>query len=299
MAKSKNKLIDFGKLCSDFRISYRLDKRGWMCVPCPFCQDSGDHLGYHQQKGYFFCYKCGWHPINETIKILLNCDWKKVYNLLSVYSAKDVPLFYGEESREKKSDQLCWPDGLTKMSHACRDYLKRRNFDAEALEKEWKLMATQYWGQYSFRIIAPVVFEGQPVSWQSRSILKDSQHPYIPCPSGWEVLPYKHLLYGIDKAEWKTGVVVEGITGVWRLGPGAVATFGVRYTSSQLLLISRSFEKVLILFDGDEAGCLAADKMGGELTALGQKVEILEPVGCDSGDMPDGLAERIMREVRR
>ena len=299
MDESKSKIIDLGRLCSDFRISYRLDKRGWICLACPFCQDSGNHLGYHQQKGYFFCYRCGWHSVNETLRILLNCDWKKVYNLLSIYSAKSVPLFYGEESREKKSDQLRWPEGLTKMNRACRNYLEKRNFDAEVLEKAWDLRATQYWGSYSFRIVAPIVFEGQRVSWQSRSILRDSQHPYIPCPSAWEVLSYKHLLYGIDKAQWKTGVVVEGITGVWRLGPGAVATFGVQYTPSQLLLISRSFKRVLILFDGDEAGQDAADKMATELTGMGEnEVELLEPIGCDSGDMPDKLAAEIMREVK-
>lgn len=146
-------------------------------------------------------------------------------------------------------------------------------------------------------MIAPITFRSQPVSWQGRDITDKQRAKYLPCPNEQEILPHKHLLYGFDKARWETVVVVEGITGVWRLGPGSVGTFGVKYTASQLLLL-QSFEKVIIFYDGDMAGQEASDKMGVELTGIGHEVEIWEPFKNDSGDIPQSIANELMKEVR-
>lgn len=68
---------------------------------------------------------------------------------------------------------------------------------------------------------------------------------------------------------------------------------------SQLHLISKKFDEILIFFDGDEDGKRAAEKMSVLLEGLGKETEILEPAGCDSGDVPQDAADKIMKEVRK
>lgn len=269
---------------------------------CPFHRGSvgGYHLGYNLEKGYFFCFGCGWHPVDLTVWTLLKIDKQQVKKILLNYTIAGQLLESAlKEEPYEKPDKLKWPEGYGKMAVAHKNYLSKRGFDPDKLEKEWELMGTGHWGYYSFRIVAPIIFHGEAVSWQGQDITNKQKAKYLPCPKEQEVLHHKQLLYGLDKATWRVGVVVEGITGVWKLGPGSVATFGVEYTDSQLLLLLESFDEIRILYDGDEAGQNAAEKMSGELGAMGREVEILEPLNCDSGDMPQSMANEIMKEVRR
>ncbi len=300
-------LIDFLRLCQDFRIpiaskGHKHSRKGWINTTCPFHQGSagGYHLGYNLAKGYFFCFGCGWHPVDLTVQMLTKTDKQQTKKILLNYiAAGQLPESSLKEEPYEKPDQLKWPEGYGKMVAAHRNYLFKRGFNPEQLEREWSIGGTRYWGFYAFRIIAPITFRDEPVSWQSRDITDKQKAKYLPCPKEQELLHHKQLLYGLDKARWRIGVVVEGITGVWRLGPGAVATFGVEYTDSQLLLLSESFDEIRIFYDGDEAGQNAAERMGSELEAMGREVEILEPVDCDSGDITQEMANEIMKEVRK
>lgn len=295
-------IIDFLKFCQDYRIDYDQSKRGWISIRCPFCSDKGRHFGYNLEKGYGFCLRCGWHPVDLTIQSLTGSSKMKAKALVSLYE-----LIPGSEgvwtNRETENlihvDHVRWPDGCGPMTDSHKLYLLNRGFDPDELEREWELKGTGNWGGHSFRVIVPIFFDGEVVSWQGRDITDEQGAKYLPCPKEWEVLPYKHLLYGLDKAKWKKAVVVEGVTGVWRLGQGSIGTFGATWTLSQLLLISKTFDEVLIFFDGDEAGKRAAEKMFVSLEGLGKEAEILEPMGCDSGNISQDEADEIMEEVRK
>jgi len=300
-------LLDIIHLYNDFRIPiaprhHKHSRQGWINTTCPFHQGSagGYHLGYNLTKGYFFCFGCGWHPVDLTIQTLIKTDKQQVKKILLNYIAAGQLLESGlKEEPYEKTEELKWPEGYGKMIDAHKNYLLKRGFNPEQLEREWDIGGTRHWGFYAFRIIAPITFHGETVSWQSRDITDKQKAKYLPCPKEQELLHHKQLLYGLDKARWRTGVVVEGVTGVWKLGPGSVATFGVEYTASQLLLLSESFDEIRILYDGDEPGQNAAERMGWELGAMGREVEILEPLNCDSGDMPQEISDEIMKEVRK
>ena len=90
---------------------------------------------------------------------------------------------------------------------------------------------------------------------------------YKACPIEQEVIHHKHVTYGIDLVPRKTCVIVEGITDVWRLGPGAVALFGTEWTPEQLLFLAKRMKTAHVLFDADSTD--KGGKLLSELTALG------------------------------
>ncbi len=45
-----------------------------------------------------------------------------------------------------------------------------RNFDPNYLVSEWGLLSTGVLGEFKFRILAPVYFKGQLVSYQCRDL---------------------------------------------------------------------------------------------------------------------------------
>ena len=76
-------------------------------------------------------------------------------------------------------------------------------------------------------------------------------------------------LFGLDKArakilETKTAIVVEGYTDVIALHEAgfsnAVATLGTALTSQHVKLLSRFAQRIIYIFDGDEAGMRAASR---------------------------------------
>ena len=255
-------LLDIYRLYTDFRIPiaphrHKHARRGWINTVCPFhLGNPGFHLGYNLEKGYFFCWSCGWKSIDLTVQTLTKTDKRQAKKLILEYSvAGQLPESGQREAPYERPDKLKWPDGCGPMTERHLSYLRERNFDSEQLESEWGLMGTSNWGYYNFRIVAPITFEGENVSWQTRDITDRHPAKYLPCPQEDELLPHKQVLYGLDKARrYRSAVVVEGVTGAWRLGLGAVATFGTQYTRSQLLLLAQNFDNVLILYDQDDAG---------------------------------------------
>ena len=161
------------------------------------------------------------------------------------------------------------------------------------LERLWDLQGTNHLGPYKFRVIAPVYFNRELVSFQGRDVTGRSKLPYKACRKTKEVRDHKHCLYGQWKVVSSNVVVVEGIMDVWRLGVGSVATFGVEYSKQQVELLSH-YQKVYILYDGDQAGRVAAGRLGVELSGFECEVEVLELDEGDPGEMSQEDADDLM-----
>lgn len=300
--------FDFEKFCLDFRIdtaprSHQHSRQGWINVECPFCSGhKGWHLGWCIKDNYFRCYRCGWHPIEKVIGALshLITD-REIWFLLKKYQGESSEDLSSKEDFIRP-ENITYPAGTTFMTERHKNYLRSRDFDPDKLEKQWGLLGTDHLGEYRFRILAPITFKGKVVSFQCRDITDKQTAKYLPCQKEQEVVPYKHLLYGWDQvpASVSSCIVVEGITGVWRLGPGSLCTFGVEYTASQLRLLASRFERIFTLFDPDMAGD-KAEKMVNELRALGREAEQFEITlpDFDSGNIPQAEADKLMKEAIR
>jgi DNA primase len=92
-------------------------------------------------------------------------------------------------------------------------------------------------------------------------------------------------------------ILVEGITDVWRLGPGAIATFGIAFTKEQIKLL-KQFEEVFIWFDSDRNAQRQADRIAQYISALGKEAEIINVGGYeDPASVPQKEAKKLVRQI--
>lgn len=296
------KSINIPQLYKDFNIKtapsyHKHSRQGWINTICPFCISGYDryHLGFNIRQNYFTCYRCGWHSIDSTLTHILKINKQELFQLLKKYK-----IILPRQSKEifQPAETIELPEDCGPLNSNHRNYLISRNFNPDYLIKEWNILGTNNWGYYSFRIIAPIYFQNELVSYQGRDYT-GKQIPYLACSRDKEVVFHKHILYGFDKAIWNTCIVVEGLFDVWRLGPGALCTFGAKYTPSQLLLIAQNFKKAFLLFDNDPAGWKASDKMQYELENMNVSTEIIELSSGDAGDLDPKTAKEIMKLIRK
>lgn len=288
----KQETYDIKKLLDDHHVRYEIGTGNeYFNVTCPFpsCGDRKLHGGI-SVFGYYSCWRCGWRPIEAVIRMLINKDWddiKEKYS--SIMSHRDR---YQEETKPK--DKLELPYGSKELTKNHRKYLKDRNFDPDYLIENFGLKGTSHLGKYKYRIIAPIYYNGKLVSFQGRDITDESQLKYKACPLNEEIVSHKTILYNIDNARYEGVVVVEGITDVWRMGHGSVATFGIGFRNEQVNLLSK-FEKVFILYDADALG--RADKLAEMLSGLGVDANVVMLHKGDPADLSQEEADDIMSKL--
>ena len=82
------------QLYQDFGLDYKTEghkhcRPGWVNVECPFCVGNpGYHLGFEVNNEYFYCWRCGAHPLILTLSKLLNLSNQKVYDLVKQYGGQ-------------------------------------------------------------------------------------------------------------------------------------------------------------------------------------------------------------------
>lgn len=276
-------------------------RQGWIGIKCPFCMGNpGYHLGFNIKHGFFTCWRCGAHRAYDVVFALLDGNKREIQAAMLRFKGR--PVGRHKRSREKIDDRVLeLPMGLQSLTSRARKYLQGRKFNPDMLELVWRIQSTDVVGDLKHRIFIPIYYNNLLCSWQCRDITGKSKIKYISQSEDKEILNNKSVLYGLDQAAGRVCVVVEGVTDTWRLGPGAVATFGVKYTQAQVNLLLENFEEFYILFDsakddpqaGEQAGKLAWD-----LSCFGdKKVRICALDDADPGDMPQKEADDFMRSI--
>lgn len=277
------------ELLNDFNIPFQTEGKncgpGWISMQCPFCGDSSDHLGYSLNAGFFKCWRCGWHPTGLTISKLTGVRLLDTQDIIRQYGGTNIagPVIKPEIKKFK------WPSDSGPMNVRHMEYLRRRGFDPLKLQDQWALSGTGPASQldgrdYKHRILAPIIWEGKVVSFQSRDITGKAELRYKTCPKDRECIHHKHLVYGKPNHWTDAGICVEGITDVWRLGPRAFATFGISFTTEQVKQIAKNFKRVFILFDVEPQAQKQAEKLEGELLLHGVGAMIMTAA---LGEKPD------------
>lgn len=292
-------MFDATKYFNDYHVSFISEghkhcQPGWIQLPCPFCiGNPGFHLGFNLSKGYFNCWRCGFHSNLEVIKTLSNTNWSNAKEISKVYESTGI--FYKPKFKIKKK-KFKLPLGTEEVKKRHIKYLEKRNYDSKEIINTWGLLGTGTVGPYKHRLIAPITFNGRIVSFQGRDITNKSKLKYKACPMAYEIINHKNILYGLDEAIGDTCILVEGITDVWRLGKGAIATFGIETKETQIDLIAERFNRVNILFDDDPQAIKQAYRIGHKLIHLGCSVTI-NLIEGDPGDLSNEEASDIVRKI--
>lgn len=285
-----------------YGIDYRTEghkhcRPGWVQTPCCLCAGNpGYHLGYDLEHDWWNCWRCGSHRTWDVILALLGGDVREAKQAMVMFKGR--PVARQRRQGKTRTKELELPPGLQPLTKRARSYLESRHFDPDLLTRMWNIQSTGFAGRFKHRIFIPIFLHNQMVSWQARDVTGLSRVKYLAQSEDKEILNNKNTLYGLDQATGKSCVIVEGVTDVWRLGPGAVATFGIKYRPAQVAMLLRYFDFFHILFDPDPQAQVQAERLAHDLAVFGGKVRTWDSGSdLDPGDFPQDAADAFMRDA--
>ena len=269
--------------------------KGWIGISCLYCTDHANHLGINLARGTFSCLRC--HETGNVFTLVKELEGftenREVFKLMEefcqgyVYKSAEKTEVVHNWQKEIKYPVDCskkfWPRHL--------EFLQERRYDPEKTIEKYNLQACGPIGDFSHRIIIPIYFNNRIISFVGRDITGLQEIRYKNAPDRYGTKPTKDSLYGLDKVHNKA-IVVEGVLDAWRLGDGAVATFGTKYTDKQVRLL-KGLKEVFVCFDQDAVHL--AKKLAFDLSTLVRKVEVLElPLGD-----PDNLSDDDAKNLKK
>jgi len=280
----------------EYKTSGKNVTEGWVEINCPFCgNDPSHHFGINLNSGFGNCWICGKksNPVN-LIQEIDSCSWQEARDTITEFTLDIL-----DTKKPKKTDlnptRIVWPKYMENdIPKLHKTYLEGRGFDSDMLTKEFGLKFTRNLGQWKFRIIIPVQFEGKIVTFTSRDVTGKAEIKYRHLPDREAVVPIKHTLYGYDRIR-DTAVLVEGIMDVWNIGHGAIGSFGTMLTQEQKSLLTK-IKNLFIMFDSD-----ATDKAIELCTMLQRKKRHVEVVTLSEGDpaeLPPDVVTSLRKELR-
>lgn len=259
---------------------------GWTQTHCPRCGSQNWHCGIKDDLSRANCYICGSHSVSGLLKTLSGSSWKKIYELLG---KRD----YVVRETQEHSGKYTPPTNLLPIDEVydAQMYLKSRDFDPDYLEAVWGCQATNGLSNYPFRVFIPVIRNKRPVSWTARAT-RNQKPRYQTARPEEKSYDEKKWLLGLDRVKGKA-VICEGPFDAFRVGVGAVATFGLSVTAEQVLLISRIPERY-ICFDNSPEAQKTAEKLCETLSVFpGKTVRC-----CLSADDPGSALRGEIRQLR-
>lgn len=236
-------------------------------INCPFCDDTDfkcyvnhrygtyDELG-NEQTHLIHCFKANC-PLNNKEPGIYEKAKEKFLGRQLVDLRKAMIHRGTLTTSPGKPCEL--PQGLIPLEelseeHQAIRYLRGRNFDPQYLSEfygvRWCEDSTNYFCYR--RIFIPIYKDGLLISWQAR--LPFDSEGSAPKYFFAKSTPKRELLYNLDVARgYRTGVIVEGVTDVWRIGPCGMAIFGSYISDHQKQMVSSNFRdySAVLLYDGD------------------------------------------------
>ena len=199
-------MFDAVQFCKDYDIPATTEgpntAAGWLQINCPFC-GGGDmnnpHLGFNLAKDYCNCWKCEHHFLDETIMALIGCSKFEAQEIINTY---EIGVRVHLQKKEfVPAENVTLPPETIELNKQHIMYLRKRNFDYRRLEKIYRIKGTSHLGEYKFRIIIPIYYEGELVSYQGRDVTGLSELRYKACPKALEKIEHKSTLYALDIAK--------------------------------------------------------------------------------------------------
>lgn len=288
--------MKFKDLLSEYSIptgpaSHYHVRQGWVNIDCPYCSpdSQGWYMGYSIGGNFLNCWRCGNHPLVNTVMMITGLPYNEVKKILN-----DLETEHFE--KKKPIGKLVIPTGVKELHSAHRYYLLKRGFNWNKIELIWKIQGIGIASRLSWRIWIPIHYHGEIVSWTTRSIshnLKIAR--YISAAENEEVMSHKKLLYGEDFARHAI-IVNEGPLNAWRIGPGAVATFGSGYSIEQLERMSK-YPTRAICFDNEPEAQRRARKLVNDLSVFPGDTYNVTLDAKDAAEESNKNIQRLRKEI--
>lgn len=200
----------------------------------------------------------------------------------------------GELVREKEARNPPLPFVLTGVDHS-HPYLRERGIDpATAVEFGVGFYAAS--GLLSGRVVIPIAnARGQTVAYAGRAL--DDSLPKYKLPAGFRKAWELFNLHRAAATGSQTVIVVEGYFDclrVHRAGlPWVVALMGSSLSPEQEDALLAAFDRVVLLLDGDAAGCAASRAIAARLSRRCWVSEVAVP----DDTQPDQLSLAAIQEL--
>ncbi len=275
--------MDMQEILNELGIGFKSGSEHHHCTPnflqvdCPFCSPHSNHfrLGIHKNQPWCRCWQCGSKPLAEALVELSNQPFPVIKELLKGLQGR----FLGR--LETPTGKLQLPEGVGPMQKPHRDYLLQRGFNPEELERLWGFQGIGISARLGWRIFLPIRYRGEVVSWTTRAISERVPKKYISASPLEESVQHKTILMGSDLAN-QSIVIVEGPLDVARIGPGAVATFGLSYSMKQVRQMLK-YPCRSICFDREPEAQKQARKLATMLSAFPGVTRVVELDAKDPG----------------
>jgi len=290
--------FDFIRYCDDYGIQYRVHNgnlsKGWLAaLDCPFCgAGSGKyHLGIPETGTYGNCWNCGGH----SLKNILN----KLTPEVSYYTLiKNYANYVEIHDRLLVEHSPVVAFDFLPFGSVANKYLLKRRFDPSFIADKYKMRDGGFTGDFSYRIIIPIIYEGKLVAYQGRSYHPLISPKYKFLAEEKCIINPKYILYNLDNCMHDYVVLTEGVFDCIRLAgdycTNVCATMGISTSEEQVRLIADRFRSVYICFDPEVVAQQRAHKLGAELSAMGVQVHVIDTeASYDLGDTPDEEAREL------
>lgn len=287
--------MNIRELLNDLGIPFKehgdssLVTEGWVGIVCPMCGvgTGKTGMGIHVRTLAVSCWKCGRHRLGDSLAAASDRPLRDILKLLTGID-QDVTKI------DRPIGRYTEPGGVGPMAGAHRRYLERRGFDPDELADKWGFRGIGLDGpsEYRWRLFMPICRHGEKESWTTRAV-GNVEPRYLSAPPNMERRSLKSLLFGFDAVKHCV-IVTEGPFDALRIGPGAVATFGLSVTSAQLAMMSRIPVRV-VCFDNEPTAQRRARHLADLLTPYPGSTHVATLSGPD----PDTSPEDELDELRK
>lgn len=271
---------------------------GWIGVTCPDpgCGDTTNHLGLCLSSPVISCFSCGLTGNYITYLSKELGSFNKAIEVLKKHIPRELRNLNEDDDEVVNTvTKVEVPEmASTKITQYHRKYLKKRGF------KNWRELCDKHnflfvgpVGKWSNRIIVPITRGNRLLTFTSVDIADETGMRYKHLSKELSIAHTKEYFLGLNHVKGRTVVVVEGFFDWLRIGDGCLCAFGAKVTEEQRRILMR-FDRVIILFDGDEPGRKGATKLANELAPFTEVIKI----DLDEGDDPDSMCEEDLQEIR-
>ncbi len=266
---------------------------GNLQIDCPFCSPDSFHyrLGISTRNGHCHCWVCGSLRLSSVLMESAGVGLSRALELIGGLE-RELP-----EKRER--GKLVIPPGVGELLPAHREYLRSRRIDPDACAEQWGVRGIGIDSKLGWRLWIPIRDGGgATISWTTRSISPHGKITrYINARPDQELSsPKTCLLSSLEGTSAPFAVLVcEGPLDSIRVGPGAVATFGLGISQAQIRLIAK-YPVRYICLDAEPHAQTKAREVCRLLAPFPGKTH---NVLLDSGKDPGDCNEKELKQLRR